>query len=352
MDQTTPKPDGFSKRLRKSWPGLLFLCILVGMIAWIVVIGRSDWDDKASWLLVPLTAVYSILTLFIGVASFQNAKAALRSARAMEESVAEQRLSRWAAFAAVISFPRGYRYSVASDGRGILVLGNPLRKPIIQLQVKLWEMEAASVGDGLVKYSTMMESDDADVEEGQATVTIELRPSILPEQERVRLGNLAIERFRTVNQGVSAKATLCLITLRHLAQPEGIVLVYELERQPGQAGVPPDSPQARQAFALNRLEHYRNDLLEMRRSAKASRAPVPVESARKLADAATQFAGDAFGSVRASNLRDALHGAENGESVVAAAANAILSIISAVQNSGEPVLPIFRIEDYANTPLV
>ncbi len=220
---------------RKWLPNIALLLIVASMIVWIVCLVVSDRPDKPSWLLVPLTVIYAVFTLWMAAAAFQNAAAARRSAEAMEASVEEQRQSRWAAFAALVTFPECLKYRANTDGSASIVLGNLFRQPILQLWVRLWQMDAQSTGEGQVKYSTMMESVPIDVEANNASVTVRVQPTSLPESERVRIANLAMDHFRQVFQNAVPRSALCLIAYRHRAQMSETFLVYDLERTEVQA---------------------------------------------------------------------------------------------------------------------
>jgi hypothetical protein len=166
----------------------------------------------------------------MAAAAFQNAAAARRSAEAMEASVEEQRQSRWAAFAAILSFPEGFNYRVNTDGSTSIILGNPYRQPMLQLWVRLWQMEGQGRGEGQIKYSTMMESVPMEVAADAAHVTVQLQRTSQPESERIRIANLALERFRHVSHNAVPRSALCLITYLHRAQMDVTLLVYDLQR--------------------------------------------------------------------------------------------------------------------------
>ena len=220
----------------RKWLAVVVLLLIVGsMIAWIGYLVVSDKPDKPSWLLVPITVIYAVFTLCMAAAAFQNAVAARRSAEAMEASVEEQRKSRWAEFAAILSFPEGYKYRVSTDGSTSIVLGNPYRQPMLQLWVRMWEMEGSSMGDGQIKYSTMKESTPTDVEAATANVTVQLHSPSQPESERVRVANLALDRYREITQGAVPSSALCLITYTHRAKIGEAILVYDFNRMEVQA---------------------------------------------------------------------------------------------------------------------
>jgi hypothetical protein len=164
----------------------------------------------------------------MAAAAFQNAVAARRSAEAMEASVEEQRLSRWAAFAAVVSFPAGYRYRVQTDGRRTVQISNAHRQPILELRIAMWDMETVVGAQDKLRYSSMLENEPRDVDAHDRTVEITLSPTRRPETERITFGNLAIERFKELTKGIPPKTTLCLITYLHRAQNNYAVFVYDL----------------------------------------------------------------------------------------------------------------------------
>lgn len=230
-DSKDPAESKFKTWCRKWLAGVVLLLIVGSMLVWIGCLAVSDSQDKPSWLLVPITVIYSVFTLWMAAAAFQNAVAARRSAEAMEASVKEQRQSRWAAFAAILTFPEGYKYDVNNDGSTSIVLGNPYRQPMLRLWVRLWQME----GEGQIKYSTMMESEAIDVAADAAQVKVELRATSQPESERVRVADLAIERFRLVFQNAVPRSALCLITYAHRAQIDDTILVHDLQRAEAQS---------------------------------------------------------------------------------------------------------------------
>jgi hypothetical protein len=214
---------------------LILLLILAGMIGWTIRILASDQPEKPSWLLVPLTVIYAVLTLWMAAAAFQNAQAARRSAEAMEASVEEQRLSRWAAFAANLSFPQGYTYRQETDGSLSIVLGNLFRQPIIGLRAVVWFMDQNAGSDGQVRYSTMMESEVLDIDHDTHTITLQVKPTKRPEADRVQLGEFALRRFREVFQNQVPKSTLCLLTYSHRANLATQHFVYDIVPVPNAA---------------------------------------------------------------------------------------------------------------------
>lgn len=232
MNDPKKQPSRFRQWLRRAWLDLVLLTIVVGMIGWVIWILASDQPDKPSWLLVPLTVIYAVLTLWMAAAAFQNAQAARRSAEAMEASVEEQRLSRWAAFAANLSFPQGFTYRQEADGSLSIVLGNLFRQPIIGLRAVVWFMDQTPGADGQVRYSTMMESEALDIEHDTPTVTVQLKATKRPEAERVQFGELAMVRYREVFQNQVPKSALCLLAYSHRANLSTQFFVYDIAQVP------------------------------------------------------------------------------------------------------------------------
>ncbi|MBN2560892.1 MAG: hypothetical protein JXQ75_08180 [Phycisphaerae bacterium] len=229
-DSKNPSESKLKAWCLKWLAGIVFRLIIVSMIVWIGCLVLSDRPDKPSWLLLPITVIYAMFTLGMAGAAFQNATAARRSAEAMEASVVEQRQSRWAAFAAIVSFPEGQTCRVNTDGSTSIVLGNPYRQPMLQLCVRLWQMEGQGTGEGQIKYSTMMESIPMEVAADASHVTVQLQQTSQPESERIRIADLALQRFRHIFQNAVPKSALCLITYLHRAQIGETVLVYDLQR--------------------------------------------------------------------------------------------------------------------------
>lgn len=205
------------------------LLVVLCMIGWIIGLALSDRADKPSWLLVPLTVIYAVFTLWMAAAAIQNAVAARRSAEAMEASVEEQRQSRWAAYAATLTFPDGHNFRTSTDGTVSISLGNPYRQPMLELWIRMWEMEPQPTGVDSIRYSTMKESLPQDVEAADATIIVQLKATTQPEMERVRIGNFALQRYKDVYQGDVPKSALCLITYRHRAQLSNVILVYDVK---------------------------------------------------------------------------------------------------------------------------
>jgi hypothetical protein len=146
----------------------------------------------------------------------------------MEASVAEQRLSRWAAFAAMVSFPEGMKYRRVGDD-AMIQLNNVFKQPIMQLQVLLWEMEVSKDGKRHLRYSTMLESVPKDIDAEAGAFSVRLTPTIRLESERLQAGESALSLFRERFAGKVAQFALCVVTYVHRAQMDTAVFLYDLE---------------------------------------------------------------------------------------------------------------------------
>lgn len=215
----------------RKWLGdSIIFALLIAMILWIIILAAGSAPNKAGWLLVPVTAIYSLITLWMAAAAFRSAQASERSARAMEASVEEQRLSRWASFAAQLTFVDGLRYHISDDNFRVLVLANAFRQPILGLQVFMWDMEIGLDQQGKLRFSSMMESEPRDYLDVDEAFNVILKPSTRIDQEKVQFGEIALERFRSVFGGNVPQRTLCLINYVHRASwPQPTFLVYDMQ---------------------------------------------------------------------------------------------------------------------------
>ena len=202
------------------------------MILWMLWIALSDWEDKPTWLLVPLTAVYAMLTLLMFAAARQSALAATRSAQAIETSVYEQRRDRFLAHAVFISFSGGLNYHYVDEQHATVRMRNVYSRPILGLQVLLWRIEVSSSGERSVKFSTMLEAIPRDIDPETRDFEISLGPSERTEQERVALGQEALARYRRFNRDAIPMSALCLIWYYDRALNDFATYVHDLQRQP------------------------------------------------------------------------------------------------------------------------
>ncbi len=232
MKQDAPsKPRSKLNAWCRKWlVDVILLLIILSMIVWIICLAKSNMPDKPSWLLVPVTVIYSVFTLWMAGASAQNAVAARRSAEAMEASVEEQRQSRWAAFGAIISFPDGYKYRVDQANNWSITLGNPYRQPMLRVWARMWLTEGPGAAEGQLKYSTLMESAPIDVPADSPGFSLFLKPTTQAEAARISAGNAALERYREVYGGALPKSALVAILYEHRARLGSTVLVYDFER--------------------------------------------------------------------------------------------------------------------------
>lgn len=221
-------------KLTQKWPwtkrvihiDTVLLLIVLGMIGWIIQLAATDQPDKATWLLVPVTAIYSVFTLFVAGASIRNAQASLRAAEAMEASVEEARLSRWAAHSGYISLTDRDHYTV-SNGAAKIRLTNAFRQPILDLQVFIWRTEEGPSGDREVQYASMLESKMRELSDDEDIVEIELTRSTRAESECRAFGEAALSRFESLSKS-RPQHSLCVLRYAHRANMLGSIFVYDL----------------------------------------------------------------------------------------------------------------------------
>ena len=192
-------------------------------------------SNLTEWLLVYLTGVYALLTLYLALlsaksamASERSAMAAERSAKAMEDSIEEARMARWAQFAASIQLTDAQSYAENPDGSATLEFLNVFEQPVVNLQVAIWRTETGSSGEREVRYSSMMQSTPRSVLAEEKRVSVTLHDSDLPESGRRNIGEMALERFKQVFNRMP-QHSLCLITYNdRVALLSPMVLVYDL----------------------------------------------------------------------------------------------------------------------------
>jgi len=187
---------------RKAWQWLskygltlAFVSIIVGLLGWFSVIASGDGSQKPGWLLIPLTAIYALSSLYMAAGAIQAAQASRKSADVMEQSLREIRLSRIFQYSPYISFPQGFRYELRSDGCAAISLRNLFNAPIISLYMVLWEMEDSPDGK-VLKYSSLRESVPRDYAANETDITVVLSPSQRTEEEKVNSARQALQGFQ------------------------------------------------------------------------------------------------------------------------------------------------------------
>ncbi|MCL5102955.1 MAG: hypothetical protein M1133_02410 [Armatimonadetes bacterium] len=220
--------------LKRGWLDLLFLVILVWLIVLVCRMVYKSPPNAAQWLLVYLTGIYALLTLYLAMATLKSALAAERAAVAMEGSLEEARLSRWAQFAATIGLPDGEYYTCNSDGTVSLRIANLFSQPMVGLIVAMWETEIGPAGQREVRYSSMMVSQARDVLAGEAVIDIALKPARTTESVCRGIGENAVARFQQVF-GKMPEHSLFLVQFLHRADMSGTQFVYDLNPAPDSA---------------------------------------------------------------------------------------------------------------------
>lgn len=205
------------RALRSGWVDWLFIAGLVWLISRIVSLVRTSPSHITEWLLVYLTGVYALLTLYLALvavksalATERSAAASERSAAAMEASIQEARLARVAQFGAIFRFADQRRCYRNPDGSVVIRIQNPFGQPMVDFRALLWQVEQSAKGEPEVRYSTMMESEPRTILPNELQVDMVLRPAQKPESQMRALGEEALQRYKDVFQKMPEHA-LCLI---------------------------------------------------------------------------------------------------------------------------------------------
>lgn len=225
-----------------------FLVLLKGALGDLIFLGLLSWllwkiwslvvqapSNLTEWLLVYLTGVYALLTLYLALvsaksamASERSAMAAERSAKAMEDSIDEARMARWAQFSTIIEPDNDQKYIENPDGSITLELLNPYKHPATNLVVAMWHTETGSGGEREVKFSSMMQSEQRNVSCDDETVIVALNDSRLPDSERRRHGEWALNLFKEKWEK-TPQHTLCMVQYYdRVALFSPITFVYDL----------------------------------------------------------------------------------------------------------------------------
>jgi hypothetical protein len=224
---------GILKVLRTGWLDVLFLIGLVWLLTCVVRLVRASPSNITDWLLVYLTGIYALFTLYLALAAVKSAAAAQRSATAMEASIEESRMTRWAQFGASIQVADPEGYVLRDDGSAQLELLNPFEQPVINLQVAMWETETLQNGQREIRYSSMMTSQPRSVLAEERRIELTLQTSHLPESQKREIGELALSRFKEVFNR-TPEHTLVLVTYNdRVAFLSPMILVFDLKaKQP------------------------------------------------------------------------------------------------------------------------
>lgn len=182
--------------IKKYFVVLFFPVILVILVIKICILAYKSPQNQTDWLLVYLTAIYAIAALYLALISLKSALAMERSARAMEDSILEARLTRFGQFGATVQFADNETYQLFDDGSATVRILNSLKQRIIDLQVTLWETEEGANNEPEVKCSSMKQSGFHLLTESEESKIIKLLPVEYPESEKRKLGDATLEKFK------------------------------------------------------------------------------------------------------------------------------------------------------------
>ena len=183
---------------KKNFGDLFIIGILLFLIIEIIRLISNPTPEMTDWLLVYLTGIYALFAFYLAAMSAKSALAMERSAKAMEDSLIEARMTRWAQFGAPIQLSNFETYNRNYDGSISIEISNILEQPILNIVIAMWETEQGSSGNREIKYSSMMQSKPRSVTADEKTITLFLKPVNIPESEKVNLGNMALDRFKQV----------------------------------------------------------------------------------------------------------------------------------------------------------
>ncbi len=192
---------------------------------WFLVRGSNP--NKASWLLLPLTAIYVVTNIWVAAGAVRSADAASLTASITEETLREIKLQTQAMYAPTISFPEDYKCWLKPDDTLELLLTNLAEQPALRLQIFVWEMEANSAGLKECKFSSLRESPPVDFlgdAKGQKFV---LKLSKRTDLEKSKDASIALERFREVYGKVPDRG-LCALQYSTKVSIGLVLFVYDL----------------------------------------------------------------------------------------------------------------------------
>jgi hypothetical protein len=204
----------------------LILMVLL-MLVWAAVIVAGNDTNKPQWLLIPVTAIYVIVSLYMAAGSLSAARASREAVDVMRETLEEMKLSRRVQYSPYISFPGGLVCTVFSDDTAILYLRNLLNVPMAQFAVFLWEMEDSPSGKAL-KFSSMRVSEPADYAADETDITVEMLSSQLPDEEKREFGTNVLQEYLARSGGVNPNNSLCFIRYYIRGEINPLIHVYDL----------------------------------------------------------------------------------------------------------------------------
>ncbi len=214
--------------LKQYWGDAIVIAILIRCIIGLAEPLIFGYEADPQWHIVYITGIYSILTLYTAVGAIRSAKAAESSIALMQESLEEQRQSRWAQFAPVIALTAGNVIEKVAEDTYRLRISNLYAQPMTELRALAWFMESGPDGTSEVRFSSMLISEPIDVHADKKDIVLTLYPSNHPESVRKAFGEEAFSRFEYVYKNKCPQNVLCAIIFGHRAAINPSILVYDL----------------------------------------------------------------------------------------------------------------------------
>ncbi|MEN6371371.1 MAG: hypothetical protein ABFD64_05085 [Armatimonadota bacterium] len=221
--------------LRRYWEHVVFVPASMGLFIWLGSIAMSNGTNKATWLLLPITGIYAVISAYIAVAGFRSASSSSKSTEIMAKTLEEMMFSRLLQYAPEIRFRGGYEYiSETSDNAiGIQLRNMSPGVPVLGLRAFLWELETTDKGKNL-KYSSMCETSIHDYEENN--IDLRLMPSNISEEYKYKLGMDAFEKYmQEHNETPPSQDALCILYYTVRGFQQQIRLTFDLKLHEHQA---------------------------------------------------------------------------------------------------------------------
>lgn len=228
---------GIKQWLRNNTVNLILLSILISLFVWIWRIVCGNANDKAQWLLLPITGIYVVVSVYMAAGAIIAARASQKSAEVMEQTLGEMRLSRVIQYSPWFSFPDGYCCTLHEDDTVSFQLHNLFAVPIAGLWVMLWELEKSPDGSMTVKYSSMRESTPRDYARDESVIELRLQLSSRTDAEKLNYGKLFEDEFSQRFGAAPARSLLAMLYYVK-GEPHAHTLFYDFEILPDQTSSP------------------------------------------------------------------------------------------------------------------
>lgn len=202
---------------------------LLVMALWLWMLARGSAVDKATWLLVPVTGIYIIVSGYMALAALRAAQANEKAVAVMRDTLAEMQLSRAVEHLPVLGFPRGHLCGLPANGNAYLELRSLCPVPILGLHVALWELEQCD-GSVVPKYSSMRESAPTDYPVGTDRIEVAMERSPRPDEEKRSSATSMMQEFRNRFKKPPANS-LCAVSFSTRSSPMPLLYLYDCELQ-------------------------------------------------------------------------------------------------------------------------